>query len=104
MVSVVSANGTDEMLQFDAAKIFTHMGGPAALRRALVEDNQGVAPADPTVAMWRHRSRISGGWIAACVYAVMSRHPDLELAEILIRVPDGEGNDADNTNDLFDPF
>lgn len=70
------------MFQFDTAVIFERIGGPAALRRALTEDN-GYAPAEATVAMWKSRNRIAQAWIGACVYALVQRHPRLTLRELL---------------------
>jgi hypothetical protein len=81
------------MLQFDTSAIFERIGGPAALRRALAEDNQGLSPSEATVQMWKSRNRISQPWMGACVYAVLSRTPE-PVFHLFTDVPDA----------LEDPF
>jgi hypothetical protein len=80
------------VLQFDTLALFERAGGPAALRRALAEDNHGFAPAEATVAMWKSRSRISQTWMASCIFAVLSRDPEFTLTDILVTTPDDPGD------------
>lgn len=75
------------MIQFDTAVLFDRLGGPAALRRAVAEEN-GRTPAEATVAMWKSRNRIAAEWLPACVVAALRRDPDLKLNDLLVDVPD----------------
>ena len=75
------------MFQLDVASLFERIGGPAALRRALREDN-GSAPAEATVAMWKSRNRIAADWVMACIVSVLRRRPVDDIEEIVVDLPD----------------
>lgn len=80
------------MLKFDVPTIFSLAGGPAALRRALAEDNEGLAPSKAVVGMWKTRNSIAPLWLPACLYAVLSRDPERAALDLIVR------------EDLGDPF
>jgi hypothetical protein len=42
--------------------------------------------------MWKSRSRISQAWLAACLYAVLSRDTALTVLDLLVRAPDDPGD------------
>ena len=79
------------MRQFDVTRMFQEIGGPAALRDALLADN-GLVPTDAVIAMWKHRGRIARAWAAACIHAVLSRRPDLGFEDLIQDIPPDPGD------------